>query len=280
MEKITGFLKMLWAKIVQLTRFVVDKYQAQQEVIKKQSEVSHDRITIVRAVLTFMETWGLGSRNIFYTMWHLMWRPGYMINDYINGHRKHYLQPFFMFFVLALILVQLAWVMKVETPKNKDMTLMAYETIRDHKGIFSAEQTTKILKVAQWLDVVHDWRDENRGWDILIQSLGVIMATWLLWRKTPRIGIGEWVVESGEYIEGYNFAEIVTIIAYILCQLQILSLIALLLFHRLPFDHMRGLAMIVPKLVLFVVLLIDFKQLFQRKWWPTAWRTFIILLFV
>jgi len=271
---------MLWAKIVQLTRLVVDKYQAQQEVIKKQSEVSHDRITIVRAVLTFMETWGLGSRNIFYTMWHLMWRPGYMINDYINGHRKHYLQPFFMFFVLALILVQLAWVMKVETPKNKDMTLMAYETIRDHKGIFSAEQTTKILKVAQWLDVVHDWRDENRGWDILIQSLGVIMATWLLWRKTPRIGIGEWVVESGEYIEGYNFAEIVTIIAYILCQLQILSLIALLLFHRLPFDHMRGLAMIVPKLVLFVVLLIDFKQLFQRKWWPTAWRTFIILLFV
>ena len=272
-------MKKIWEKILQLWQRLVDWYQAQQEVIKKQSEVSHERITIKRAVLSFMETWGLGSRNIFYTMWHLMWRPGYMISDYLNGHRKHYLQPFFMFFVLTLILVQVAWVLKVQTPKNKDVTLMAYEILRDHKDLGTTEQRSNILKVAKWIDVVHDWRDENRGWDILIQSVGVIFATWLLWRKSPRIGTGEWVIESGEYIEGYNFAEIVTVIAYILCQLQILSLIAMLLFHRLPFDHMWGITMIIPKLVLFVVLLIDFKQLFQRDWWPTAWRTLIILIF-
>ena len=271
--------KTAWHKVVALWQRVVDWYQAQQEVIKKQSEVSHERITIKRAVLSFMETWGLGSRNIFYTMWHLMWRPGYMISDYLNGHRKHYLQPFFMFFVLTLILVQLAWVLKVQTPKNRDMTLLAYETLRDHKDFLNTEQRSNIIKAAQWIDVVHDWRDENRGWDILIQSVGVIFVTWLLWRKSPRIGTGEWVIESGEYIEGYNFAEIVTVIAYILCQLQILSVIAMILFHRLPFDHMWGLTMIVPKLVLFVVLLIDFKQLFQRDWWPTAWRTLVILIF-
>ena len=239
-----------------------------------------ERITLKRAILTFMETWGLGSRNIFYTMWHLMWRPGYMISDYLNGRRQRYLQPFFMFFVLALILVQLAWAINVQTPKNKDMTLLAYETLRDHRDLFTADQRTTILHSAQWLDRIHDWRDENRGWDILIQSIGVVLITWLLWRKSPRIGTAEWVVESGEYIEGYNFAEIVTAVAYILCQLQMLSLIALLLFHKLPFDHMRGTSMIVPKAILFAVMFIDFKQLFQRDWWPTAWRTFVILLFV
>ena len=62
---------------------------AQQEVIKKQSEVSQERLTVKRAVLLFMETWGLGSRNIFYAMWHLIWRPGYMMSDYLNGRRKH-----------------------------------------------------------------------------------------------------------------------------------------------------------------------------------------------
>lgn len=242
--------------------------------------MSHERITIKRSVLTFMETWGLGSRNIFYTMWHLLWRPGHLINDYLNGHRRHYLQPFFMFFVLTLILCQMAWVLHVETPKNKEVTLIAYEMLRDHKDTFSPEQTTRILKAAQWLDVVHDWRDENRAWDILIQSLGIIFATWLLWRKSPRIGTAEWVMENGEYIEGYNFAEIVTVIVYILCQLQIISMIALLLFHRLPFDHMTGFTMIIPRLVLFAVLLIDFKQLFQRDWWPTIWRTVVIVLFV
>ena len=265
---------------MQLWQRVVDWYQTQQEVIKKQSEVSHERITIKRAVLSFMETWGLGSRNIFYTMWHLMWRPGYVMSDYLNGHRQRYMQPFFMFFVLTLILVQLAWVLNVQTPKNKDMTLMAFELLRDHGELFSTTQTAKIIRTAEWLDAVHDWRDENRAWDILIQSLGVIFVTWLLWRKSPRIGTGEWVIENGEYIEGYNFAEIVTVIFFILCQLQLLSIIAMLLFHRLPFDHMEGWTMIVPKIVLLVVLMVDFKQLFQREWWPTSWRSLIIVLFV
>ena len=273
-------LKALGNLCLQLWQRIADRYQAQQEVIKKQSEVSHERITIKRAVLTFMETWGLGSRNIFYTMWCLLWRPGYVMNDYLNGRRKRYMQPFFMFFVLTIILVQLAWLLNVQTPKNKDMTLAAYEVLRNNKGAFTADQTTTILKAAEWLDKVHDWRDENRAWDILIQSLGVIFVTWLLWRKSPRIGQAEWVVEKGEYVEGYNFAEIVTVIAYILCQLQILSMIAMILFHRLPFDHMSVATMIVPTLVLFAVLLIDFKQLFQRDWWPTIWRTFIVVLFV
>lgn len=257
-----------------------DWYQAQQEVIKKQNEVSHERITVKRAVLSFMETWGLGSRNIFYTMWHLLWRPGHLMCDYLNGRRSKYMQPFFMFFVLTLILVQLAWVLNVQTPKNKDMTLTAFELVRDHSEHLSVQQMTHIFKTAQWLDKVHDWRDENRAWDILIQSLGVIFVTWLLWRKSPRIGTDEWVIENGEYIEGYNFAEIVTVIFFILCQLQILSVIAMLLFHKLPFDHMEGWTMIVPKLILFAVLLIDFKQLFRRDWWPTIWRTFIVVLFV
>ena len=273
-------LKALGNLCLQLWQRIANWYQAQQEVIKKQNEVSHERITIKGAVLSFMETWGLGSRNIFYTMWHLLWRPGHLICDYLNGRRSKYMQPFFMFFVLTLILVQLAWVLNVQTPKNKDMTLMAFELVRDHPQWFTPDSKTTILHAAQWLDKERDWRDENRAWDILIQSLGVILVTWLLWRKSPRIGIGEWVIENGEYIEGYNFAEIVTVIFFILCQLQILSLIAMLLFHKLPFDHMSGWTMIVPKLILFSVLLIDFKQLFRRDWWPTVWRTFIIVLFV
>lgn len=117
-------------------------------------------------------------------------------------------------------------------------------------------------RLIQWLTPICRW-----AW-----------TQWLLWRKSPRIGTGEWAIENGEYIEGYNFAETVTVIFFILCQLQILSIIAMLLFHKLPFDHMSELTMIIPKLVLFTVLLIDFKQLFQRDWWPTIWRTFIIIM--
>ena len=254
-------------------------YMAQQEVVKKRSEVSHERITIKRAVLSFMETWGLGSRNIFYTMWHLIWRPGYMISDYLNGHRKRYLQPFFMFFVLTLILVQMAWALDVPLPKNRDMTLAAFELLTNHSDWFSVTQMTHILKAAQWLDAVHTWRDDNRAWDLIIHSIGICLIAWLLWRKSPRIGQGEWVVGSGTMVEGYNFAEIVTIIAYILCQMQLVSMVTMVCFRKLPFDHIHGF-MLVPEMVLFVILLIDFKQLFQRDWWSTIWRTALIVLFV
>lgn len=258
---------------------VCEWYLAQQEVVKKRSEVSHERITIKRAMLAFMETWGLGSRNIFYTMWHLIWRPGYMMSDYINGHRKRYLQPFFMFFVLTLILVQMAWALDVQLPKNRDMTLTAFELLNQHSEWFSVNQMTYILKTAEWLDKVHDWRDENRAWDLIIHYLGICVLTWLLWRKSPRIGQGEWVVDSGTMVEGYNFAEIVTVIAYILCQLQLVSMFTMICFRKLPFDHIQGF-MLVPELILFAILLIDFKQLFQRPWWPTVWRTALIVLFI
>ena len=275
--------KTYWLKLkeaaVRLWQRVTDWYTAQQEVVKKQSEVSHERITIKRSILTFMETWGLGSRNIFYTMWHLIWRPGYMMSDYLNGRRKRYLQPFFMFFVLTLILVQMAWALNVQLPKNRDMTLMAFELLSDHGSWFSVQQQTHILQAAQWLDKVHDWRDANRAWDIMIHSIVICLVTWLLWRKSPRIGQAEWVVESGTLVQGYNFAEIVTVIVYILCQLQMLSMVAMLLFRQLPFDHIHGFAL-VPSLILFAILLVDFKQLFCRDWWPTVWRALVIMLFV
>lgn len=278
-QHIAKWSAVVWQFIMKWWGVLSSKYLAQQEVIKRQSEVSHERITVKGATLTFMETWGLGSRNIFYTMWHLLWRPGHVINDYLNGRRSRYMQPFFMFFVLTLILVQSAWLMNVQLPKNEDMTVKAFQLLRDHGSWFTAEQKTTILDVAQWLDKVHDWRDDNRAWDLLISSISIALITWLLWRKSPRIGGAEWVVDSGEIIDGYNFAEIVTAIAYILCQLQILSFFAMLIFHKLPFDHLHEF-MIVPELVLFIVLLIDFKQLFQRDWWPTIWRTVVIMIFI
>ena len=282
-QRFTGWVSKTWEPVwawcvAKWERFS-SWYMAQQEVVKKRSEVSHERITVKRAVLAFMETWCFGSRNIFYAMWHLIWRPGYMISDYLNGHRKRYLQPFFMFFVLTLILVQIAWALDVQLPKNRDMTLTAFRIIREHNDTFSSSQKTAILKTAQWLDTVHDWRDENRAWDLIIHSVGICLITWLLWRKSPRVGQGEWVVDSGTMVEGYNFAEIVTAIAYILCQLQMLSIVTMICFRKLPFDHIQGFVL-VPELILFAILLIDFKQLFQRKWWPTIWRTALIVLFI
>ena len=33
------------------------------------------------------EVWGMGNRSLLYSLWQLIWRPGYFISDYINGNR-------------------------------------------------------------------------------------------------------------------------------------------------------------------------------------------------
>lgn len=253
-------------------------YQERQEKIKAESEMAHERLTMPRALSIFLDTFGLGSRSIFRTAGHLLWRPGYMISDYINGRRGKYLQPFMTFFLLTLIIVNLGWALHIRMPKHKDMTIAAYELMRDHSNWFTPDRKSTVLRIASALDVVHDWRDANRNYDILLRSIWVMLITWLLWRNSPRVGNGEWLMTNGEWIEGYNLAEIVTAIVYILCQVQLLTIAGMLIFRTMPFEQ-EGWQMIVPKLVLFGVLLVDFKQLFQRDWWTTVWRTFIIMLF-
>lgn len=47
-----------------------------------------------QAFLNLLDIWGLGNRPIFRTIHDLFWRPGYMIKDYLDGHRQHYFPPF------------------------------------------------------------------------------------------------------------------------------------------------------------------------------------------
>ena len=55
-----------------------------------------------QAMLNFLDIWGLGNRPMFRTLRELFLRPGYMIRDYLSGHRNFYFPPFKL---LALMVV-------------------------------------------------------------------------------------------------------------------------------------------------------------------------------
>ena len=67
------------------------------------------RYTFRRAILNFLDIWGLGNRPMFQTMRELFVRPGYMVRDYLNGQRQRYFPPFKMLAVMALLLVFVTW---------------------------------------------------------------------------------------------------------------------------------------------------------------------------
>lgn len=63
------------------------------------------RYTWRQAILNFLDIWGLGNRPIFRTIGELFWRPGYMIRDYLDGHRQFYFPPFKLVAVTVLLMI-------------------------------------------------------------------------------------------------------------------------------------------------------------------------------
>lgn len=57
-----------------------------------------------QASMNFLDIWGLGNRPIFRTVKELFWRPGYMVRDYLNGHRNFYFPPFKLLAVTVVLL--------------------------------------------------------------------------------------------------------------------------------------------------------------------------------
>lgn len=232
-------------------------------------EAESKRITMQSVTNNFLEIWGFGNRNIFVTLGHLIWRPGFMMRDYLEGRRSRIMQPLMMLVVLTLGLMLLVKILPVEVVPREDVSLQ-FTNARAHvdESEPDAGDALRILnaaeKVAMYIEELRQWEDEHPDFGLLIKFSWSMLLIWLLFRKSKD--------------KTYNFAEILTVFCYGLCQLQALSIVWLLctawwhpqiLFH--PF--------IFPYWIVHIVFFIDFQQLFGRRWWSTLWRTFVALLF-
>lgn len=61
------------------------------------------RYSFKKALLLFLDVWGLGNRGMFRTLRDLILRPGYMIRDYLSGMQMAYFPPFKLLFLLTAL---------------------------------------------------------------------------------------------------------------------------------------------------------------------------------
>ena len=66
------------------------------------------RYSFKKAFLLFLDVWGLGNRGMFRTLRDLLFRPGYMIRDYLSGMQMAYFPPFKMLFLLTTLSILVA----------------------------------------------------------------------------------------------------------------------------------------------------------------------------
>ena len=61
------------------------------------------RYSFKKALLLFLDVWGVGNRGMFRSIRDLILRPGYMIRDYLSGMQMAYFPPFKLFFLLMTL---------------------------------------------------------------------------------------------------------------------------------------------------------------------------------
>lgn len=111
-----------------------------------------------------MTVWGMDSRSMPHTLLQLIFRPGYLISDYINGRRQVSYTPFNMLFIVALV----------------------YVIIRQLLG---AEPTTDVEDTNQSIKIIlyaRNWMAEHPGWAMMAMTMIMILPTLLLFRFAPR----------------------------------------------------------------------------------------------
>ncbi len=107
--------------------------------------------------------WGLDSRSLTYTLIQLLFRPGYLVRDYISGHRQVSFPPVKMLVIVSLFMVII-------------------ESVFNLKSTLSMEESLGIPMIDDFIK----WLNANKSWYSLFWNSFFILPTWVLFRFAPR----------------------------------------------------------------------------------------------
>ena len=140
------------------------------------------RYSFKKAILLFLDVWGLGNRGMFRTLRDLLLRPGYMIRDYLGGMQMAYFPPFKMFFLLIAfsVLVEGGFNIRLENrlAKTEEKFEQGLKINRDGKSIEGTDATKqlsvddqKFLRVVTTVKQVVKW---------VVDHPTIVSLLWLL----------------------------------------------------------------------------------------------------
>ena len=179
-----------------------------------------------------MDIWGLGSRSLVYSLWQLLWRPGYLISDYISGKRQVSFPPVKMLFILAVIYSFLAYWFFPEVM---------------HMHVDTTEADKEISQYYSWLQ-------EHFSWQLLMMSVLAIIPTWIMFRHSPRHT--RHTIPEGFFIQVF-LQVIQLVIGFLVIPFAVINL---------------GMSTVISAIFIILYYFVTYKQLFGYNWWGTLWR--------
>ena len=146
------------------------------------------RFSFKKAIMLFLDVWGMGNRSFFRSIRDLILRPGYMIRDYLNGMQSAYFPPFKMFFILtafSLVVEQgfnLGLTEEVEEQAAKPTTEVVEQTID--------KNNEAPARVKKGLDIIKTMNALRKKYPAVFALLMLVMFSaplFFFFRSAPNI---------------------------------------------------------------------------------------------
>ncbi|WP_304297001.1 DUF3667 domain-containing protein [Porphyromonas gulae] len=233
------------------------------------------------------------------TIVELLYRPDYLIRDFIGGKRVVYFRPFQTLFVLASLYIIFAQLIGPKHPLEKPATeeIARQEYRPEEKGIPAQEVSEAVRDKSE--DAAASLQTERRaffqkqiefvsGKKDKLMSIPFFSRIWCLFMEwfqsnkavriitiLPILAVCTKVAFGHKGAAAYNLTEHIIAQAYIACQLLLLNVLALPFYGDARMGSLYGL----PALLLFLLFWWDYKQLFLCSWWRSFWRTLLVMLY-
>ena len=235
-------------------------------------DVHRSRFTLKAVVGKVADSLGFdesGNRSIMRTLRDLLWRPGYMIRDYLSGHSPAYFQPFKLLLLLTILFTLLLHVTGL-TPDDEMNVMDRINEKMDDNSLRSALQPFfRLLRIGV------QWIDSNIAYSIIMQNILVVTAMYKVYRRRS----------------AYSWTETFVAQMYICCQFMMIAIVQLLVTWQ--YEDSGLFPYFVADWIVILVSLYDFFQLYgERRILPAIWRflkvgmwlflyyTLIVLIFI
>ena len=228
---------------------------------------STQRFTVKKALMATLEVWGMGNRSLPRTVLHLIYRPGQMIGEYLDGKRMPFFPPVKMLFVLCIFFAVESSLLGEKTISEQITSSMNDEALK--KDLKENSNNTvvnfngKKISTEEMMMTVKDivvWMDKHKAVELICLHSFLMLFAWIVFRKSP--------TRPKSTLAEHFFTQV-----FMSGQMMALSIIYLPIFSNGNEDYAFY---PLPWWLLFILFVWDYKYIFGYKWRATIRKVIIV----
>ena len=228
---------------------------------------STQRFTVKKALMATLEVWGMGNRSLPRTVWNLLYRPGQMIGEYLDGKRMPFFPPVKMLFVLCIFFAVESSLLGEKTISEQITSSLNDEALKkdfkengnntvvnfNGKNISTEEMVTTVKDIVVWMD-------QHKAVELICLHSFFMLFAWLVFRKSP--------TRPKSTLAEHFFTQV-----FMSGQMMALSIIYLPIFSNGNEDYAFY---PLPWWLLFILFVWDYKYIFGYKWRATIRKVIVV----